>query len=148
MNKVTSIAHALEVLGLSIDFDKMREVLPLCGVPAKDIEPKITIYQIEKIIEANNKLNNWVCNPGDWDQRKYCVWKERKADPSKPSGFGFSYSSTFVWHTRTDVGARLEVGTHEEALYIGRDFEDLFEIAWFIIPEAAEAAERDMQSEG
>ncbi len=136
MKKIKSFSHALEVLNQQVDCDKLREALPLCGVPATDIEPFIADLQIKKIVEANNILNDWKRIYGE--NRGYCVWKEVISDKSKHSGFGFSDSYTDNWYSDTFVGARLEVGTHEEAMYIGKDFEFIFEIAWLIIPVTKE----------
>lgn len=115
------------------------------GMEACEIQPEIADIKRKMVVKANNKLNNWKRIYGV--NRGYSVWKEVSADKSKPSGFGFSFSHTYYGGTRTGVGARLEVGTHEEAMYIAKDFEDLFEIAWLIIPDAADAASQDMQTE-
>jgi len=132
MQKITSVGHALQVLGQTVDFDKMRELMPHLGFPDGDVEPIIADLQIKKIVEANNVLNNWKRVYGEnWG---YSVCKEVTDDSSKASGFGFSRSHAHGWLTGTCVGARLEVGTRAEALYIGKDFEHLFEIAWLIIP--------------
>ncbi len=136
MQKINSVAHALEVLGQQIDFETLRKPLIAAGMPEGDAEPLIAHYKITKIVEAHNKLNgNWKADWGNYRQYKYSVWKGTKSDESKPSGFGFSSTDCDDWLTDTYVGSRLTVGSREAALYIGNDFEELFEIAWFIIEE-------------
>lgn len=139
MNKITSVDHALEVLGLTINFGLFPAAYKALGIPVKDIEPMIAGYKIEKIIEANNKVNNnWAPDWSDSNQWKYCVYQYVSKDAAKPAGFGFSYTHYDNWLSYTYVGSRLLVGTRDEALYIGKDFKELFETAWLIIPPAAE----------
>ena len=136
MKKITSIEHALEVLGQQIAFDKMPDALRSLGFPERDLIPKVDISKIEKIIEGNNVLNgNWKADWNNSRQGKYCVWQYVKKMIDKPSGFGFADSLYDLWLTHTHVGERLLVGSAEEAIYIGTDFIELFESAWLIIPE-------------
>jgi hypothetical protein len=135
MNKIKSVDHALEVLDQKTDFAKLSDAMIAAGMPESHVNPLIAHYQITVVIEANNKLNNWEIDWNDDEQYKYCVYKGISADASKPSGFGFSGTYYGVWCTYSSVGSRLHVGSRDEALYIGKDFEDLFEIAWLIIPE-------------
>lgn len=126
---INSFAHACEVLGQTIDLEKLRSA----GLPEADVQPMIDDYKIKKIVEASNKLNNWKADWSDTRQWKYSIYKGIEADSTKPSGFGFSRTCFDYWLTYADVGSRLVVGTSEEALHIGKQFEDLFESAWLII---------------
>lgn len=124
---VASVAHAFKILG-------QKEVMPIVSMlPKQDQDSLLAYYKITKIIEAENKLNNnWQPNWSDYNQPKYCVWKEIKADAKRPAGFGFSCTDYDDWGTITTVGSRLLVGERETALRIGEKFEKLF-IQWMLI---------------
>jgi hypothetical protein len=136
MKKITSIAHAQEVLGTLINFDNFPAALASVGIPEKDIAPQIANYSLWLITEANNKLNNWDNKKHNPKQEKYSIWAPyivAKAD--RPSGFGLAFCLTNCWCTDTFVGARLEVGSAGETKYIFEDFNDLYDLAWLFQEE-------------
>jgi hypothetical protein len=103
MSKITSVAHAQEVLGTQVDWDSYDKGLNAAGVPTKDIAPQRANYQLWMITEANNKLNGWNNKKHDPDQTKYSVWAPYiVAKKDRPSGFGLAFY-------RTPTGTRLPV---------------------------------------
>jgi len=136
MNKITSIEHAQQVLGTSIDFNKYPDALRSCGTPEKDILPQQFNYEIWLITEANNKLNNWKVESGNPNQIKYSIWApDIIKNPFRPAGLGLAFYGARGWRTRTICGARLEVGSREEARYIFEDFIEKWDFAWLIQEE-------------
>lgn len=134
--QIKSFEHACEVLGIGADLSKFN----VLDIPQKDIQPLADYYQITKIVEATNKLNEWEANWGDSRQYKYNPYFYIKADASKPSGFGFSDTAYDSWGADTSVGSRLLVGSSEEALYIGETFAALFESVYLIAKTIQPAA--------
>lgn len=128
--QIKSFDHACEVLGITVDLSKFDSL----GLPASDVKPLVDYYQITKIVEAINKLNQWTADWGNSRQWKYSPYFYIRPDAAKPAGFGFSYAIYGLWDAVTGVGSRLTVGSEEEARYLGETFIELFESAWLIIP--------------
>ncbi len=134
--QIESFEHACTVLGIGSDLSKFN----VLDIPQKDIQPLMDYYQITKIVEATNRLNEWEANWADGHQAKYNPYFYIKPDPSKPSGFGFSFTGADDWSTDTAVGSRLLVGSGEEAIYIGEKFANLFESVYLLAKTIEPAA--------
>jgi hypothetical protein len=135
MQKITSVEHAQQVLGTQINFDNYAAALASIGVPSKDIAPQEANYKLWLVTEANNKLNGWNNKKHNPNQAKYSIWAPYiRPKTERPSGVGLVYG-TGCWGADTDVGARLEVGSHEEAKYIFENFNELYDIAWLFQDE-------------
>lgn len=132
MKKIKSLEHAQEVLGVTLNMESFK----LLSIPAKDIKPLALQYEIWFITEANNKLNNWKVRSGDPNQEKHSVWApDIIENKERPAGLGLAFDRTSCWDTRADCGARLEVGTAEEARYIFEDFIEKWDFVWLIQEE-------------
>jgi hypothetical protein len=129
MKKVESLEHAQQIMGVELNLDTFKSL----GIPEKDVQPLQDQYKLWFITEANNKLNEWVCDWSDRRQPKYSIWAPAVvANTERPSGFGLAFNGTRYWYTNTLVGARLNVGSYEEAKYIFEDFIELWDSAWLI----------------
>lgn len=84
----------------------------------------VAAYKLAIILEAIN--NGWIPDWSDWKQYKYYAWFEVKATKALSSGFGFSYSDFNYTHSYATVGSRLCTDTSEKALYMAKQFEDLY----------------------
>lgn len=79
----------------------------------------IAFERLKVLTRAYNQ--DWPFNAYDTNQRKWYPWFEVLS-----SGFGFSYTYYGYDYSGTDVGSRLCTNTSEKALYIGKQFEDLY----------------------
>lgn len=80
----------------------------------------IAFMKLKAIYKAANKMNrNWKADFSDSNQHKYypCfVWRSS----------GFRYGDTDYASAHADSGSRLCCGTSDDAEYIGKKFEDLY----------------------
>src|SRR5690349_2422204 len=108
MKKVKNYLHACEILSLDPearpDVSKIRE---------KDQKAFIGLFELTIIIEAQNKLNNFVVEMGNTDQWKYNPWHWIKIKKKKGlvSGVGLSYYDSDDTLSLTNVGSRLVMGS-------------------------------------
>lgn len=73
----------------------------------------------------------WKADYSDYNQNKYYTWFGTKADPSHPSGFGFSGTGCGCTDTAADVGSRFAFPTSELAIYFGEICRELHLINQF-----------------
>ena len=101
---------------LSVDPSKLPDV---SGVLEEFAKPIITVYKLMIIYKAIN--NGWLPDWNDYSQYKYYPWLSVLS-----SGFGFSRSAYHCTDAGTSVGSRLCTDTSEKAMYIAKQFEDLY----------------------
>ncbi len=123
MKQVENYLHACSITGED----------PL--ITAEDATPKRKAFNAAERIstwcEASNKLNGFVINLADPNQVRFHPWHRINRDKSLPSGFGLSSYDYADTHSITLVGSRLQVGSEEEAEYIGSHPEALADYeAW------------------
>jgi hypothetical protein len=82
-------------------------------------KPVIANYKLMVIFKAIN--NGWRPDWSNWNQYKYYPWFRVLS-----SGFGFSGSRYGCDHSVTGVGSRLCTDSSEKALYIAKQFEELY----------------------
>jgi len=129
MKKITSLDHAQQVLGVTINLESFKELI----IPEKDKFAIACQYALWFITEANNKLNNWVADWNDNSQPKYSVWAPRVIkNAERPAGLGLAFRDADYWYADTYCGARLNVGSAAEAKYIFEDFIEKWDHAWLI----------------
>lgn len=123
MKKVKDYQHGCEILGLDPeakpDVSKIRE---------KDQKAFIGLFELTIIIEAQNKLDDFVVDMGNTDQIKYNPWHWIEKDESKVSGVGLSCHDCDYSDLSTTVGSRLVLGNRTSAKYIGTEFIPLYEL--------------------
>lgn len=80
----------------------------------------IAFIKLKTIYKAANILNdNWEADWNNSDQYKYYPWFAWRSS-------GFRYYATYYTYTYTLVGSRLCCGIREDAEYIGKQFEELY----------------------
>ena len=87
-----------------------------CGIGKSEI----AFMKLKAIFKAANKMNNdWKPDYTDSNQYKwypYFIWRSS----------GFRYRDTYCAGTAASAGSRLCCGISDDAEYIGRQFEDLY----------------------
>lgn len=92
-------------------------------LPEKDRKSIIAFYKLTIIIRALNE--GWEPDWSNWDECKYYNWfYVEKGEDQRSSGF--RYHVTYYTDTGTSTGSRLCCGTFDDAEYIGKKFEDLY----------------------
>jgi hypothetical protein len=102
-----------------------KKVLPdFSCYPKKDHAAMQAHAKLVIIARAANKIANkgkeWTPDWSNYNQWKYYPWFEMGGS----SGFRF-YDCDF-WHSDSDVGSRLCFISREAAIYIGKQFTDLY----------------------
>lgn len=92
-------------------------------LPEKDRKSIIAFYKLTIIIRALNE--GWEPNWSNWDEWKYYNWFYVEEGEDQRSS-DFRYNDTNCTSARTVVGSRLCCGTFDDAEYIGKQFEDLY----------------------
>lgn len=82
-------------------------------------KPVIAVYKLMVVFKAIN--NGWRPDWSNWNQYKYYPWFAVLS-----SGFGFSASDFGYGDTITDVSSRLCTDSSEKALYVAKQFEELY----------------------
>lgn len=92
-------------------------------LPEKDRKSIIAFYKLTIIIRALNE--GWEPDWSNWDECKYYNWfYVEKGEYQRSSGF--RYCDASYAHTYAYTGSRLCCGTSDDAEYIGKKFEDLY----------------------
>ena len=92
-------------------------------LPEKDRKSIIAFYKLTIIIRALNE--GWEPDWSNWDECKYYNWfYVEKGEDQRSSGFRYCVTSCAGTNART--GSRLCCGTSDDAEYIGKKFEDLY----------------------
>src|SRR5579859_2978039 len=110
-NLVESYLHACEITG-----EQPLERDPNASPKKKAFE---ALYMYATGVEAQNKLDNFIPNPADENQRRFFAWYWIERDENLPSGFGLSYNVYAFTYSTTSVGVRLELGSAASAKHIG-----------------------------
>lgn len=110
---VKTYEDACEIIGEKpIDEQQLMN----CGIGKSGI----AFMKLKTIFKAANKMNNdWKADYSNSSQYKYYpyfIW----------SSSDFRYNDTNCTSARTVVGSRLCCGTFDDAEYIGKQFEDLY----------------------
>lgn len=90
------------------------------AVHIEAVKPMKAYYKLVIIYLAIN--NGWKPAWSDYNQNKYYPWFGVLS-----SGFGFDDSAYDYVYSTTSVGSRLCTDTSEKALYIAKQFEDLYQ---------------------
>lgn len=92
-------------------------------LPEKDRKSIIAFYKLTIIIRALNE--GWEPDWSNWDEWKYYNWfyVEKGEDQSSS---GFCYFGMYCASAVTYSGSWLCCGTSDDAEYIGKKFEDLY----------------------
>ena len=92
-------------------------------LPEKDRKSIIAFYKLTIIIRALNE--GWEPDWSNWDEWKYYNWfYVEKGEDQRSSGF--RCDDAYYAVTGTYAGSRLCCGTSDDAEYIGKKFEDLY----------------------
>ena len=92
-------------------------------LPEKDRKSIIAFYKLTIIIRALNE--GWEPDWSNWDECKYYNWfYVEKGEDQRSSGF--RCAATDYALTYANAGSRLCCGTSDDAEYIGKKFEDLY----------------------
>jgi hypothetical protein len=92
-------------------------------LPEKDRKSIIAFYKLTIIIRALNE--GWEPDWSNWDEWKYYNWfYVEKGEDQRSSGF--RYFGTYCASAVTYSGSWLCCGTSDDAEYIGKQFEDLY----------------------
>lgn len=117
-DKIKSFEDACKHLGLNPNDLPVVDMLP-----EKDRKSIIAFYKLTIIIRALNE--GWEPDWSNWDEWKYYNWfYVEKGEDQRSSGF--RYFVTYYTHTYALTGSRLCCGTSDDAEYIGKQFEDLY----------------------
>ncbi len=113
-DRVKSFEDACQVKGIS-----PADVLPFSS--PKDATQKAlnATAKIWLIIEVINE--GWVPDLSNTDQYKYYPWFEQKP------GFGLSFDGYAFWYSGTCSGVRLCLENKEKAVYVGKQFIDIYQ---------------------
>ena len=110
---------------------KRKDVLPdFSMLPEKHQKAFLALFQLVTIIEAIN--GKWSANWNDSSQTKYYPWFRIEASEEKPSGFSVSCTGYDYTYSATLVGSRLVLKTSADAMYVAKQFEDLYK-DWLLI---------------
>lgn len=113
-NTIKSFEDACSKLGL--DPANLPDV---STIPEEFRKAIVAGYKLMIVYKAIN--NGWKPKWGNSSEYKYYPWFEVLS-----SGFGFSSTYFNFDYSATTVGFRLCTDTSEKALYIGKQFEDLY----------------------
>lgn len=92
-------------------------------LPEKDRKSIIAFYKLTIIIRALNE--GWEPDWSNWDEWKYYNWfYVEKGEDQRSSGF--RYFGMYCASAVTYSGSWLCCGTSDDAEYIGKKFEDLY----------------------
>jgi hypothetical protein len=118
---VKDFKHACKILGRESLLPDVSKLTLSLGISL------IAYTKIATIIEAKNKLDGFIIDYTDSNQKKWQPWWwQVKADAKHKSGFGFSVSLTSYGDTHTSCGSRLCCGSQEAVEDIMKRFEKLF----------------------
>ena len=92
-------------------------------LPEKDRKSIIAFYKLTIIIRALNE--GWEPDWSNWDEWKYYNWFYVEEGEDQRSS-GFRCDGTSCACTSSRAGSRLCCGTSDDAEYIGKKFEDLY----------------------
>ena len=98
MERVKNFEHALGILNEKLRVETLYDV----DLPREDIASLEAHYKLMKIVQANNKLNNWHV---DWNNKLQAKWNPYfwvKADDKSKKSFGFANPDAY-WFSCTDV---------------------------------------------
>ena len=112
-DKVKTFEDACKILGVS---SKLPDVSTF---PVENQKHFIAQHKIITIIKALNE--GWKPNWSNSSEDKYYPYFYQS-----PSGFGFSGAYCDFWNASTSVGSRLCLKTEKLALYVGKQFEDIY----------------------
>jgi len=101
---------------LGIDPSKLPD---LSMIPEEFRKPLIATYKLFIVFKAIN--DGWIADYSNHSQWKYYPWFRVLS-----SGFGFSASYYCYGYAASDIGSRLCTDTSEKALYMAKQFEDLY----------------------
>jgi len=101
---------------LGIDPSKLPD---LSMIPEEFRKPLIATYKLFIVFKAIN--DGWIADYSNSSQWKYYPWFRVLS-----SGFGFSNSYYYCDSAATHFGSRLCTDTSEKALYMAKQFEDLY----------------------
>ena len=94
-------------------------VLPY-RLPSNDFEKALNaLAKAWIIIEVINE--DWKADLSNTSQSKYYPWFEQKP------GFGLSYHVCVDWYSFTICGVRFALATAEKAIYVGKQFIDIYQ---------------------
>jgi hypothetical protein len=113
-DRVKSFEDACEVLGYDA-----QKILPFPQSENNDQEAANAFIKLTTIARALNE--GWVPEWTNHGQTKYYPWFEHPA-----SGVGFSYSYYGTSYAGTGLGSRLCYKTSELAMYVGKQFTDIY----------------------
>lgn len=117
-DKVKSFEDACKHLGLN-----PNDLPVVYMLPEKDRKSIIAFYKLTIIIRALNE--GWEPDWSNWDKWKYYNWfYVEKGGDQRSSGFRYNATGSDV--TRACTVSRLCCGTYDDAGYIGKQFEDLY----------------------
>jgi hypothetical protein len=110
---IKSFEDACKKLGI-------EPITPGTALLSEDLKkPMVAAYKLMVIYMAIN--NGWKPNWNNYKQGKYYPWFEILS-----SGFGFSRAAYGDDGAVAGVGSRLCTDSSEKALYIGKQFEDIY----------------------
>lgn len=112
--KIKTFEDACKKLG--IDPAKLPD---LNGIPEEFHKPIIAGYKLMIVYKAIN--NGWRPDWGNWNEYKYYPWFKVLS-----SGFGFSDADYYCGYAYAVVGSRLCTDTSNKALFIAKQFEELY----------------------
>lgn len=115
---IKSFEDACKKLGIS------TKITVNSGLPEMN-KTNIALYKLMVIYKAIN--NGWEANWDNSNQRKYYPWFYMGS-----GGFGFSAAHYGCNAAGSTVGSRLCTYSSEVALYIGKQFEELY-LDWFVV---------------
>ena len=102
-------------------------LLPDVSMLPEDLrKPIVSAYKLMIIYKAIN--NGWVPDWGNYSEYKYFPWYSVVS-----SGFGFSLTHYHCTGTYAHVGSRLCTDTSQKALYVAKQFEELYK-DYLLIP--------------
>jgi len=101
---------------LGIDPSKLPD---LSMIPEEFRKPLIATYKLFIVFKAIN--DGWIADYSNSSQWKYYPWFRVLS-----SGFGFSGSGYDFDYSSAGIGSRLCTDTSEKALYMAKQFEDLY----------------------
>lgn len=85
------------------------------------LDCEIALRKIKTIIKAANILNNnWEADFSNPDQLKYFNWTVWRSG-------AFRVDCTYYTRTHANIGSRLCCGVEEDMVYIGKQFEELYD---------------------
>lgn len=117
-DKIKSFEDACKHLGLNPNDLPVVDMLP-----EKDRKSIIAYYKLTIITRALNE--GWEPDFSNWNEYKYYNWFYVEENKDQRSS-GFRYDGTNYTFTYAFIGSRLCCGNSDDAEYIGKQFEDLY----------------------